>query len=103
MAAYYFASGVRWGKIWHLPKDSQTKLRKINKMKVSRELDFMFVCVPAYAYLYTDPGSSMLLLQLLLTGVASGVFYFRKALSRLLSSNRQRTVPEEKSEPHPQQ
>ncbi len=57
--------------------------------------DHMFVLLPAYACFYTDPGSSMLIIQLLLSGIASAAFYFRRGLARLFFKNPEQ-IPAEK-------
>ena len=42
--------------------------------------------------LYTDPGSGIMLLQVLLAFLASGLFYFRNAVKSLLGIGRSREM-----------
>ncbi len=58
--------------------------------------DRIFVLPSVCACFYTDPGSSMLIIQLLLSGIASAAFYFRRGLARLFFKNTEQ-IPAEKS------
>lgn len=46
-------------------------------------LYIVLVPMTSTAYAYTDPGSGMLIWQMLVSAVIGGLFYFRKAISKL--------------------